>query len=350
MYYVIYALMFCLSLLELNVKINQKNIYIISCIVLIGLILFAGFRGEVGTDYREYIRFWENLNPISSFNAFYYPNFEIGYKVLFSTLKFFTDSNIVFLIVNAFFALVPLFLGLKRVLDRYYFFALLIYYSIFFIPYDLNGMRQAIAMSFFIFALPYFFEKKYFKVLIITFLAALMHSSGMLIAVSYIFYIIAKKIEKWFYPISFVLALFVYKSGFGGLFLFKYLKVNEDVYNDSFDQSTSSFQILMRTVFVVFLMYFSIINENKDKRILHLFNVYWFGYLLYLIFLDNNMISTRFNMYFRVLEVVLVPMIVSCYAMRFNKNSLFYSFIIPCFIIFYVTSTFSDNIYTFIWE
>ena len=97
-------------------------------------------------------------------------------------------------------------------------------------------------------------------------------------------------------------------------------------------------------------MFFAINLEKKNRQILSLFNVYWFGYLLYIVFIDNNMISTRFNMFFRILEIVLVPLIVSAYSVKFNKNTVFVLFLIPCFILFYYSSIFMDNNYDFFWE
>lgn len=350
MYYLIYFYALILSFFNINFKVGKRITIFFEISFFTILVFIAGLRGNVGTDTQEYLRFWSGLEPIYNYNFEYYSNFESGYKIVFSIIKSFTNSEVIFLLFNAFFALVPLYIGLKKILNTHVIISLIIYYSVFFIPYTLNGMRQAIAMGLFVLALPYFLSKKSISVIFLTLLASLFHSSGFLIFVSYIFYIIAKKIKKWFYLFSFICALLVYKLGLGSTFLFNYTSVNRDIYTNEFNESTSFFQIVIRTVMVLFIMFFSINLEKKNRLILNLFNIYWFGYLLYIVFIDNNMISTRFNMFFRVLEIVLVPLIISAYSVKFNKNSVYILFLIPCFILFYSSSVFVDNIYEFFWE
>lgn len=350
MYYLIYFYVLILNFLDINFKISKRISIFFEISFFLILVFFAGLRGNVGTDTQEYLRFWNGLEPAYNYNFEYYSNFESGYKIVFSIIKSFSNSEVVFLFFNALLALAPLYIGLKKILNKHVIISLIIYYSVFFIPYILNGMRQAIAMGLFVFALPYFLNKKSISVIFLTFLASLFHSSGFLILVSYIFFIIAKKIKKWFYVFSFFCALLVYKLGLGGMVLFNYTSVNRDVYISEFNESTSLFQIVIRTVIVLFIMFFAINLEKKNRLVLNLFNIYWFGYLLYIVFIDNNMISTRFNMFFRVLEIVLVPLIISAYSVKFNKNSVFVLFLIPCFILFYSSSVFVDNIYEFFWE
>lgn len=350
MYYLIYFYALILSFFDINFRISQRVTIFFEISFFLILVFLAGFRGKVGTDTQEYLRFWNGLEPIYNYNYEYYSNFETGYKFVFSIIKCFSDSDVIFLFFNALLALTPLYIGLKKILNKHVVISLIIYYSVFFIPYALNGMRQAIAMGLFVFAIPYFFSKKSLIVIMVTVLASLFHSSGFLIFVSYVFYLVAKKIKKWFYLFSFFCALLIYKLGLGGVILFNYTSVNRDVYTNEFDESTSFFQIIIRTILVLFIMFFSINIEKNNKIILSLFNVYWFGYLLYIIFMDNNMISTRFNMFFRVLEIVLIPLILASYNLRFNKNSICILFLMPCFVLFYSSSVFIDNIYEFFWE
>lgn len=349
-YYLIYFYSLILSFFNINFKVGKRITLFFEISFFALLVFIAGLRGNVGTDTQEYLSFWSGLAPVYRYDSDYYSNFELGYKLIFSIIKIFSSSDITFLLFNALLALVPLYIGLKKILNDHVVISLIIYYSVFFIPYILNGMRQAIAMGFFVFALPYFLRRKSVSVIFTAILASLFHSSGLLILVSYIFYIIAKKIKKWFYFFSFICALLVYKLGLGGIVLFNYTSVSRDVYTIEFNESTSFFQIVIRTVMALFIMFFAINLEKKNRLILNLFNVYWFGYLLYIVFIDNNMISTRFNMFFRILEIVLVPLIISAYIFKFNKNSVFILFLIPCFILFYSSSVFVDNIYEFFWE
>ncbi|MDI9760074.1 EpsG family protein [Acinetobacter baumannii] len=349
-YYLIYFYSLTLGFFNINFKVNKKITIFFEVSFFALLVFIAGLRGNVGTDTQEYLRFWYGLAPLYSYDSDYYSNFELGYKFVFSIIKIFSNSDITFLLFNALLALVPLYIGLKKILNDQVLISLIIYYSVFFIPYTLNGMRQAIAMGLFVFVLPYILSKKSIHVIFTAILASLFHSSGFLILVSYIFYIIAKKIKKWFYLFSFICALIFYKLGLGSIILFNYTSVNRDVYTIEFNESTSFFQIVIRTAIAFFIMFFAINLEKKNKLILNLFNVYWLGYLLYIVFADNNMISTRFNMFFRILEIVLVPLIISAYSIKFNKNSILVLFLIPCFIIFYYSSIFVDNMYEFFWE
>lgn len=350
MYYVVYIIFFIASILELNVKIYALQKYVIIFFGILILIFMAGLRGNVGTDYLEYLNFWIGLKPIQSFDPNYYFHFEIMYRKIFSFFKYFSNSEVFFVFLNAFLVFIPLFFAIKDNLERYYGLSLLIYYSIFFIPYALNGMRQAIAMSIFLYSIKYFNEKNTFAVLIISGIAGGFHSTGFLILPSYLIFTYFKKINLWFYPISLLLAFIIYKFNILSSFIFKQSFVNSEVYSEKYDESTSTVQLLTRLFLAIFYFYFCYINRDKNNKLIPIFNIYWFGLLLYVSLMQNNVFATRFNMFFRVLEVLLLPLIFICFRDKFNKNFIFIFVLIYYVFVFYVSTLMPDSIYIFYWE
>ena len=347
MYYFIYFIFYIFCILELNFKTSR---FLFFSLFIIILLFITSFRGDVGTDYKEYINFWNGLHPINSFDLTYYTNFEIFYKIIFSLVKVVTNSELIFLFVNACLVFIPLSFALKNALDRFYTLSLLIYYSVFFMPYTLNGMRQAIAMSIFLYSLKYFNSNRLLPILILTIIASCIHSTGYLIIVIYFLFLILKKVKLWFYPVSFVISIVIYKFNILTNFIFNNSIVNKEVYAEKYDENTSALQILTRVLLVIFLFYFSYINRYRDEKLMPLFNIYWIGFLLYLTLMNNNLMATRFNMFFRVLEVILLPLILLCFKDKFNRNFVFFIIFLYYIVVFYISSLAPDYTYFFYWE
>lgn len=76
---------------------------------------------------------------------------EPGFRYFVSILKIFTESTVAFFLTMAAVTLGFLYAGLKKIPEINIFLAISLYLMIFFMPYTINAMRQAVAMSIFIY-------------------------------------------------------------------------------------------------------------------------------------------------------------------------------------------------------
>lgn len=196
---------FCLSILisklyqDINIKFNsnprnkfrrfeylEKNIWIVAIIILPSLLV--GFRGvEVGADT------WNNVNGYLSLSVSQ-TQVIIWDRLFFSLFRYFiyiiSNGNETFFLFSM--AFVTLFI-LVKALDKWIEkislpMSLFVYYALFGMQL-LNQSRQLIAMSIFLYAIPFLIERKYLKYLFIILIASLFHFTAVLgIPFSFIYF------------------------------------------------------------------------------------------------------------------------------------------------------------------
>ena len=306
-----------LTVLKNNFILNKISFFLI--IALIGI---ASLRFETGTDFKSYLYFWNAATPLYDGIDFGYEYYEIGFRYLTSFVKMFSEDSALY-----FFSLSSLsLLILYKSLRKYYLninLAIFMYLCVFYLAYVFNGMGQAITMSIFIFSLNYIFEKKFVSILIITVLATLIHKSGVFILLAYILYRILTniKIDYLFYigiPVMFI----IYKLNLVIILFSNLFPSMVYVYTEVFSEKTSLFQILTRFSILTVLFYFYKQTSN-NQFYKNLFLLYLIGFFLYIGFADFNILATRINMFFRIIEILLFSNIIMYSKNIFTKNSIF---------------------------
>lgn len=306
------------------------------------LLILATIRHGTGTDFNNYLELWEYIEPLNQKFTINHGGIEPGFVLIISILKIFTNSPIIYFGVCAFFALVPMYIGLKKIPVEYLLTSLFIFYLSFYIPYPFNGMRQAISMSLLVFSVPYMIEKKTFTVIVLSLIASSFHMTGFLIFISYILTTLNLNLKSFFIG-GFVLSIILWRTQILSHFLFNFLGVNSVVYRDLFDSNTSLFQLLTRSILIVVILYFG--HKVDDDVFKKLLIIYLTGYFIYIALFDLNMLATRFNMFFRVLEIILIPILLNNCKNKATKLALLIIFLIPCIYSFYMTIKVPDNYY-----
>lgn len=347
-YFFIIFLFAIFSVRELssNGKTTDATLFYFLCAV-VSLCFFSSLRWNTGTDFPQYISIYNFIPSITSGeNIFYgYKNIEPGYKLLIAVSKLF-DSEVVYLFLSCLFSLIPMALGIikiNRVKTIGYFFPLLLYFLIFMLSYNFNAMRQAITMGFFILSLSYMHEKKSYKVFLLSITALAFHSSGILILVSYLlwcFFDLSKNNRFLFVFVPLCLLFYLFNPL---LITLEFAGVNVSHWTDKWGE-LDLISILLRVV-ILFIICFPYKFFDKHKFFSLLFNLYSHGILIYLALSPVGMMATRFNMFFRVLEIIIIPMII--YSMRYKYNKLFLTIVylvVSCFT-FYQSLTSEVNFY-----
>ena len=168
----LYLLLFsALEMTRKRIKPEKaKTIAFIFGVVL--LIYIAGFRYGLETDYWVYYR---------EFNGESTRKLEFSFNLLMQIVKLFTDNYNVFLII---FSVITLSLK-SRIFSRYNFCftVLLIYYVRFFVQFDLNTIRQGLAIAIVFYALEELKKDKLKPFFIIIVIAATIHTSALILLI-----------------------------------------------------------------------------------------------------------------------------------------------------------------------
>lgn len=156
-----------------------KDSHIVFWIILIFVVL-SGFRYHVGADYNNYVRYYDNIKAISS-EEFWMSLLrfdEPGFKLLCILCRCIYDSPITFFVLSSVIIIVPCVLAIKKRCDTFclgmILFVLLVFVDTF------GAIRQYMAAAIILTSLGYIEEKKFWKFVMIVFIAASFHMTALI--------------------------------------------------------------------------------------------------------------------------------------------------------------------------
>jgi len=319
-----------------------------AALLLISVIV--GFRYEVGTDwigYKEWFDYYKVV-PMDSLNQL---NFELGFLYLnyfFANLG--TDYTAMFFsvaILSWFFLIkgvsakiLPLFLFFIFV-DEYFF-------------WSMNGIRQFVCISIFIYSIRFIIERNFKKYLLFTVFSALFHSSSViLIPLYFVPWEKVYKPNKWF--IVFFISLFLANTpmimnsiestlmniGNSIPLLSIYLKYFE---NGRFEASANQvglgyfFKVLI--AFVIFYYSVSVTEKYPNTKIF--FVLFFLGSIIYNLFYMFPLIG-RVNLYFIFMRTITLSLVIFYLWTENRHKPLVIGISLLYFILFLVTIQNSSN-------
>ena len=324
----------------------NKKLFVLFGVALLGLI--AVFRFNIGSDYHSYyfIYEWTNDSGISSFLSsnigieigfkfviVFFKNLGLSYQVFIGSLSVFMLG----LITHYIFAN-----GRNRIMP------LLVYYSMFFVVWNLSGLRQGLALTlaFYLLYNPKYSFNDWIRVFIVLLLSTL-HYSALILLI----FLVLEKID-WnqkrlliFLVISVLFSLipiqgiFVYLSqaSFLGSLPF-YQKAMYYIVGMAPTYGFLDVFSMMRIFFAVLVLvhYPRLVAENKQwKRII---DTLVLGMGIFLILSFNDLIAGRLSIYALILLVPVLPMIVGLY----EKNRVLHGLAVGAFIVLNFFFLFKD--------
>ncbi len=305
-YILLYVLIVSFSLLYTLELIKVKDLVVILPITLF-MVFIAGFRHEVGNDWGFY-KYLYNAAEVHS--ILHSGKAEPSFQVL---LLFFKFSKLGFQSFLFFVALVSI--GLKSAFVLKYssipILSFLVLLSFFLIG-EMGQVRQMLAIAICLWSVPAIIEKKLFKFLLLTTLAATFHYSAFSFLFLYPVYWLKWNKSLLVITVSVVVLLGVF-SWFGLLpkivqYAPNYIQHKFNVYytpnNIVFKEQT----LWYRIIFVV-LSYFTLKDVNNPVVDLSL-KIYVFGILFLILFAPIETVSGRGTLYFKIFEIILVPQII----------------------------------------
>lgn len=269
------------------------------------IIFIAGCRYGIEEDYWSYYRIFNSTINIKTL--------EVGFSALIGFVRVFTSNYNVFLIIVA-----VISLGIKlRVFYRYRYAMLMVlcYYLKFFVVFEMNSIRQGIAVAFVLLAIQCLLDKNNKGFYIYTVLAALFH-------VSSIFILVCVKIKdfkinkKRLYVIcicAIMVRLFILQFivEAGRIWLPNILSSSSNfimgtqyIFNNGIVEDVTVFKFL-RVVIPLYALFY-IKNRMNDEKYNYLFNIYLFGAVLNIVFLGYDTISFRLAAVFCIVEPLVI--------------------------------------------
>lgn len=311
--------LFSLTLLDFNNKVDFyihrspsiKGIYFLASILLV---MFLVLRYNTGYDYDAYIHFYKVLAQEKNiFAGRFEPGFIFSIYLFRDILKLSAYS---FLFFMGILAVVPKVKFLYKY-SLYPVFSLMLYFPAIFLGQDFGQFRQGIAVSFCFLAIPCILEKNAIKFLFLNLIAISFHYS----AIVFLPFYFISRIEitnKRFYLyliisffISFIslgnIVAVIINTLFGKLIGVYVISSITGVENSSI--ILFSLNYLIRLFVLIFIFY----NRKKifsiHKIYKHLFNLYFWGTVLYALFYSMPFLTGRLFNYFKYLDIILLPLI-----------------------------------------
>lgn len=325
-YLVCYITLFILAMKETLIsKYSLRQTYLLCGLFIIAFSLIAGIRYGIGKDYYSYQAIFHFVRNFSDYNYL-----EPGFRFIISFVKLMGISEKFLFFIFAFISLFFLFIGIRKnshspVLSAF------IFLLVFYIGYTFNAMRQGVVMSIFIFILDDIEKRKLKKVTFFTILGMTMHYSAVFILVGYFFNKIKITRKKYILMTILLFGIILTSNLWADIITGLapgVVKAKLNLYSENFELGVDFISIMQRLLLLTpFLIYYPKLSENNEK-FQGIFKLYFLGFVLYSIFSFQDTFATRVNMLFRILEIILLPYLLSININKFEKTMIL--FLIVC--------------------
>lgn len=341
-YYLMYFSLFCYSIFAIS---KNRNGPIAGAIFAFLLALLASLRYDTGTDFNAYQSIW-NTTQALNFSFTIYNYIEPGFLVVNSLLKAIYKGDFIYFTFYAFATLALLYFGLKK-LKLNLIFVIFLYYCLFYFAFTFNAMRQALAMAIFVYSISYLVKGQIKEFFLLNILAMCFHvSSAVYMFLGFIWLLNVTKKHLVFSIFLPLISLFIYLSGLGyeAFSFFTSALGKPPTYLNDWKETISIMQWVSRILMLVAISFFTL-KHHEDKLLVSLGFFYIIGFSLYVLFADVAMLSSRLNMAFRIVEIIMAGVLLVKYKTISNKFFVFFVFMIPYSIQFIINVANPDNQY-----
>ncbi|MCK4957123.1 MAG: EpsG family protein [Candidatus Cloacimonetes bacterium] len=317
---------FILILLVFSIFYDKlKNDQPLLFFIIFGLFVFTSIRYNIGTDYPTYYDCFNNIKAFS-FSPDYstgYIHYEPLFRYIVAILKNVFISPIFYFSLFAFISLAFVWSGIKQLSDNYIL-STFIFYTIFYINYLFNGINQGVTMCVFLFSLKYIIDNNFKAILIISLTTTLFHTTGILILLAY--FLSKLKLNKYVYISIILISILLAKFNIGEIIFNKLItflpgSIQMLVTSSYLERHAGSLSItsILQRVIVVFPLLFYSSRLSTDKRFNVLFPIYCWSLVFYFLFGFVGLFITRINMFFRMSEIILIPILYEKLSNKYSK-------------------------------
>ncbi len=332
-YYFVLILLAFFSLYNLSNLDRNQNRYIRLLSFLL-FIIVGGLRYDVGADWTMYEVTFNSLETVGDI-------FKAREEKLFVVFMFLSKiilSNYSFFILTFFFVAFYLKYLIIRKYSTDIFLSLIIYFFTLFLIYDLNGIRQGMALAFVFLSIPTLINKKPFLFVFFIVIGSLFHISVLIFLPFY--WISSLKISnnKLLFIVSASLIVsipiraLIENNAYIQLLLaldsfshYSFYVTDDIAARDISIMSVAVFQRLF--IFILFIINYDKIETSDELKSL-LLNGYFVSILIFVFLSFSADLAARTSFYFKSLEIIMIPLIVTCQARLTNRMILFAIFVL----------------------
>lgn len=307
------------SIILIAVTFQTKNILINRVIVFcmaVGLILIAGLReSNVDRDYAVYKYYWQRRDL----------DVEISFKMLKNFFKNYLHFPFVYIIFTyAVMGVSTKLVGIRKI-SSFFYLSVLVYLSHYYLLHELTQIRVGVATGFFLIALYYLFERKanYYFFFIVC--AAFFHYSAVIAFPLWFMTKNSKNIYKYalLIPIGYII-YFVGGESFSAIPI-PYIQERMEVYqkmqdlalNDEDKINVFNYMFLSKIAIFMLLLFTAKKIEFHNKYIYLLLKIYAISLAAFPALSAMPASAFRIQEFLGVVEIVLIPMIVHLFRVRF---------------------------------
>lgn len=320
-YCILFILLLSLSLYTHYKRTDRK--YLSLCLFVIFLVV-GGLRYEVGSDWGLYVGNFQNYT--SGAWTFKDALHQHLYAVIVYLIKLFTSNNsiYIFLIFTAAFSIK---FGVMKRYSASLYFSLLFYLVSVFIVFDINGMRQGLALSLVMLSLHFVMQRKLPFYLLCVAIAVLIHGSAIIFLPFYwLAHLTLTMRQRVLYTvvgialaIPFSWLLLHYGESLVAPISTHYAE-KMHVYAHSYRYGTpvylwglSSLRKLM-----VWGVIFYLARDNRNSLNNALLNAYSLSLIVFFLFSFSTEVASRMSFYYACFEIILIPNIL--FSERFRSS------------------------------
>lgn len=302
---------------ELSQK-SLKDILFKICSFFMGCILI--FRYGQGTDYFTYNYLYNQIGDANSIQQLF--ELPIHGEGLWKIINYFFNklgfSFEIFAMLISVFCFLSLIYAINKYVENYKILSLILSYPTVFLVYYMSAIRQGIVLGiFFSVLLNNFFQKRYFKYILIVIVCSFIHTSALVL----LLLLIVPMLNKRIYNIIFIISISISLV----------LILNNGILDTI---NRSSMQFLERAVMLIIIYYLYQNSKNTNYTIKIFYNIYRLGFFVYLFFLSNHLLAARGTVYFKALELFIIPNLL------YENNNLFDKakiYLLVCMLIMFLT-------------
>jgi len=314
-YLIIFSLIAFFSLIELFV--SKQSIKPLFWFSILGLVLFVGLRGEeVGFDYSVYKQAFAEYDSIHLM--------EPGYVLLNKLIApFGSFSLLLFIMALGAISMKSFFISRY---SPYIFTGLLVYFSTAMLINDMGQIRFGMAISFALLSFNSAIKEHKWRMWIFWGLALMFHYSAVIV-------LPALLLRNYRFSPRQLIGLLIIGFSFFALNINSILlsiapflpahvafKIQfYTFYTDTFGEKLGlNISLLLR--FLILGLFFYYKDSFKSEKTANVFfNLYFFGIFIYLIFNGNAEFAIRTSGYFKILELVILPIFIQLGKTRVDK-------------------------------
>ena len=332
---------------KLNIDNKVKKRYLTICGII--LILFIGLRSKYlgSQDSFNYYAHMQRALLFDSWSNYYKPDgIEIGFQLFVYLISRIFNSPQILFVITAIIYVVSILYCIYNNSDNVTL-SVVMYITLGLMQFEMQGMRQAIAMSLCLFAFEFSKKKKLLPFILLVLLATSFHRTAILFVIVYVF--------AWI-PYNWAILLTL---GVSAIFVFSFSDVFMALANDIFDTdyaqtidsggfvATAIYAII---VIVAMLFYRNALHKKEDKNPSSIMYITLLGFATYVMRYFGAGISERVSFYFMFGQLLLLPNTITHLSIDYKKAVTIGSYVLSILLFLYRLKGSEFIPYEFFWN